>query len=53
MLVAEDFTAIAMRLKEIQAEHVRERAAAEAARRGEESAQPKSNDMQQDMTDCA
>lgn len=51
--VADDFAAIARRLKEIQAEVARERSAADWRRQAEEDPQPSSRSIYQDMDACA
>jgi hypothetical protein len=51
--VADDFAAIAQRLKEIQAEVAEERAAADARIQTEDEPQPKSRYMYGDASTCA
>jgi septal ring factor EnvC (AmiA/AmiB activator) len=51
--VADDFAAIAQRLKEIQAEVAKEREAAEARRNTNGEAQPDSQTVHDDMSACA
>ncbi|HME25553.1 MAG TPA: hypothetical protein VKI44_30175 [Acetobacteraceae bacterium] len=51
--VADDFAAIAKRLKEIQAEVASERAAAEARRHCGDERQPESHNVYDDMGACA
>jgi hypothetical protein len=51
--VVDDFAAIARRLKEIEAEVAKERAAAEAQRRPDDEAQPATQQAYDDMSACA
>ncbi len=51
--VADDFAAIAQRLKEIEAEVAEERAAADARREAEDQRQPETRYMDGDTNTCA
>ncbi len=51
--VADDFAAIARRLKEIQAEVARERSATDLRRQAEEDPQPSPRNIYEDMDACA
>jgi hypothetical protein len=51
--VADDFAAIAQRLKEIQAEVAKERAAAEARHQPDDAPQPDPSHIYDDMSACA
>ena len=51
--VADDFAAIARRLKEIQAEVARERTAADSRRQAEDEPQPSARSIYEAMDTCA